>query len=116
MGRSRCLEIHRPFIELERGAGAEPQAEGSVAATIPVVGTHVHGVFEHSIARHALVQALAASRGFTWSPATAQPAGNQFDVLANVLEASLQLGTREERCIRKDSPPNLLGHAVRLRN
>jgi adenosylcobyric acid synthase len=99
MGRSRCLEIHRPFVELDPGAGPEAEAEGSVAATIPVVGTHVHGLFEHSIARHALVQALAASRGFTWSPATPEAASSPFDVLADVLEKSLQLGSLTASCL-----------------
>jgi adenosylcobyric acid synthase len=83
-GRSRALEVHPPFLEIEAGV------EGSVATDRPVVGTHLHGILEQPEPRHALIHALAASRGFTWDPGTV-PAPDPFDTLADVLEATLHL-------------------------
>jgi len=83
-GRSRMLEQNMPFLEVEDGA------EGSVAADAPVVGTHLHGLLEQPQPRHALVHALAATRGFTWHPG-ATPALDPFDMLADVLEATVRL-------------------------
>jgi adenosylcobyric acid synthase len=83
-GRSSVLGEHLPFIEVEDGA------EGSVAADAPVVGTHLHGLLEQPQPRHALVHALAATRGFTWHPG-AVPAPDPFDALADILEATVRL-------------------------
>jgi adenosylcobyric acid synthase len=83
-GRSRVVEANRPFIGLEGGP------EGSVAADGSVVGTHLHGVFEQPQPRHALIGALAASRGFTWQP-EAVVGPDPYDRLADVLEATLRL-------------------------
>jgi cobyric acid synthase len=83
-GRSRALEVHQAFLDLEAGP------EGSVAADMPVAGTHLHGLLEQPQPRHALIHALAAKRGFTWNPesvATADP----FDALADVLETHVRL-------------------------
>jgi cobyric acid synthase len=78
------VERHPPFIEVEAGP------EGSVAADVPVVGTHLHGLLEQPAPRHALVHALAATRGFTWHPGAAQ-ALDPFDALADVVEATVRL-------------------------
>jgi len=86
MGRSHSLADHPPFVQLEAGA------EGSVGTDTPVVGTHVHGVFEQSMPRQALVQALAATRGFTWQAPGTQ-VGNPFDVIADALEKNVRLGS-----------------------
>jgi len=83
-GRARVREVHPPFLELEAGS------EGSVAADLPVVGTHLHGLLEQPEPRHVLVQALAASRGFTWQPAAGR-GRDPFDALADILEATVRL-------------------------
>jgi adenosylcobyric acid synthase len=83
-GRSSVLGEHLPFIEVEDGA------EGSVAPDAPVVGTHLHGFLDQPEPRHALVHALAATRGFTWQSG-ATPALDPFDTLADVLETTVFL-------------------------
>ena len=105
-GRSRVLEVRPPFLELEAGA------EGSVAVDAPVVGTHLHGVLEQPQPRHALIHALAASRGFTWDPGV--PAPDPFDALADVLEATVRLdGLRVASLL---ALPTLRGAASTARN
>ncbi len=84
VGRSRVLAKNLPFLEVETGP------EGSVAADAPVVGTHLHGLLEQPEPRHAMVHALAATRGFTWHPGAAS-GRDPFDALADVLEATLRL-------------------------
>jgi adenosylcobyric acid synthase len=84
MGRTRALAGELPFVDLDSGP------EGSASTNAAVVGTHLHGLFEQPEPRHALVRALAASRGFTWHPSAA-PALDPFDALADVLEATLRL-------------------------
>ena len=83
-GRSRVLGENLPFIGLEAGP------EGTVSAGAPVVGTHLHGVLERPEPRHALVRALAATRGFSWDSGDA-PTPDPYDRLADVLEATLRI-------------------------
>jgi adenosylcobyric acid synthase len=83
-GRSRQLEENLPFVGLEAGP------EGTVSAGAPVVGTHLHGVLEQPEPRHALIRALAATRGFNWDSGGA-PATDPYDTLADVLEATLRI-------------------------
>jgi len=93
-GRSRVLAKNLPFLEVETGP------EGSVAADAPVVGTHLHGLLEQPEPRHAMVHALAATRGFTWHPGAAS-GRDPFDALADLLEATLRLdGLRVRRSPR----------------
>ena len=84
LGRTTAQAGGGAFLDLDEGL------EGSVAADAPVVGTHVHGLLERPEPRHALVQALAATRGFRWRP-TAASVTDPYDALADVLEATVLL-------------------------
>ncbi len=76
----------RPLLLVgDRGEGAASE-DGRVA------GTYVHGVLEHVTPRQRLIRALAARRGFAWSPA-ARSAVDPYDVLADTLEQCLRLDT-----------------------
>jgi adenosylcobyric acid synthase len=66
------------------------RADGLVSQHGTVAGTYIHGLFEQAEARTALVRALAAARGFAWTPAEDR-GENEFDVIANALEANLAL-------------------------
>jgi adenosylcobyric acid synthase len=83
-GRERVVGDNLPLMVLETGP------EGVVAPGAAIVGTHVHGLFERAELREALVHALAASRGFVWQPGV-EPAADPYNVLADVLEATLRL-------------------------
>jgi adenosylcobyric acid synthase len=83
-GRSRVVGENLPFMRVTAGP------EGGVAPGAPIVGTHVHGLFERPELRQALVQALAASRGFAWHSGV-EPVTDPYDLLADVLEATLRL-------------------------
>jgi adenosylcobyric acid synthase len=73
-----------PFLDLDSCADGAVSADGRVA------GTYLHGVLEQPEPRRRLVKALAARRGFDWSPSE-RPAADPFDVLADTLERSLHL-------------------------
>jgi adenosylcobyric acid synthase len=64
--------------------------DGAVSPDGRVAGTYLHGMLEQAAPRHRLIHALAARRGFAWSPAT-RPALDVYDVLADTLEQSLRL-------------------------
>jgi len=64
--------------------------EGSVAADLPVAGTHMHGMFERPEPRHTLLRELAQSRGFEWA-LEAAPRSDPYDVLADVIEETVRL-------------------------
>jgi adenosylcobyric acid synthase len=84
VGRTRAHAECLPFLALEAGL------EGSVAADAMVVGTHLHGLLERPEPRHALIRALAETRGFAWDPEPAT-APDPYDTLANILERTLRL-------------------------
>ncbi|MDQ6670834.1 MAG: cobyric acid synthase [Chloroflexota bacterium] len=92
VGRTHVQLSNRPFIEIDG------RPEGSVAADLPVAGTHMHGLFERPEPRHALLRGLAQSRGFEWAPGAA-PTSDPYDVLADVIERSVRLdGLRISAC------------------
>jgi adenosylcobyric acid synthase len=74
-----------PLLELAAGS-----ADGAVTPDGRAAGTYLHGMLEQPEPRHRLLTALAARRGLTWSP-DARPSSNPYDLLADTLEASLQL-------------------------
>ena len=84
VGRTHVELSNRPFMEIDGSP------EGSVAADLPVAGTHIHGMFERPEPRHALLRELAQSRGFEWAP-DAVPRSDPYDVLADVIEESVRL-------------------------
>lgn len=92
VGQTHPQGANRPFLEIDGGP------EGSVAADLPVVGTHLHGLFEQPEPRHALVRGLAQSRGFEWAP-SAGSRSDPYDRLADVIERSVRLdGLRISAC------------------
>jgi adenosylcobyric acid synthase len=82
MGRTPASAI--PFLRVGS------KGDGGVSEDGRVAGTYLHGVLERAEPRHRLIAALAARRGFTWSPA-AGPRLDAYDLLADTLEASLRL-------------------------
>ena len=84
VGRTSAGVGGRSFLELEEGL------EGCVSGDMQVVGSSLHGLLECFEPRHALLEALAAARGFAWYSTTMRPA-NPYDVIADVLEAALHL-------------------------
>lgn len=85
VGRTERLAAHPPLLMLEAGE------EGGASDSLPVVGTHLHGLLENAEVRHALVQNLAEARGFTWRGARATSESDVYDRLADVLEETLDL-------------------------
>jgi adenosylcobyric acid synthase len=75
---------HAPFLQLESGPDGNVKHDGSV------VGTYVHGLFEQAEPRHALVRALAETRGLHWSPASPTNV-DAYDDLARVLAETVSL-------------------------
>jgi len=73
-----------PFVQLAT------HGDGAVSADGRVAGTYLHGLLESPEIRQRLVKTLAARRGFEWSPDGA-PATDPYDLLADTLEATLQL-------------------------
>ena len=84
IGRTQVRDSNRPFMEMD---GAP---EGSVAAHIPVAGTHIHGLLERSEPRHVVLRTLAQSRGFEWRRG-AGPTADPYDLLADVIEKTVRL-------------------------
>jgi adenosylcobyric acid synthase len=74
----------RPLLRLR------PRADGAVSDDGRIAGTYLHGMLEQPEPRRRLLRALATRRGFDWSPAK-DPAADPYDILADTLEASLQL-------------------------
>jgi adenosylcobyric acid synthase len=73
-----------PLLQLESGPDGYVKPDGSVA------GTYVHGLFEQVEPRHALIRALAQTRGFQWSPASSTNV-DAYDELARVLGQTVSL-------------------------
>jgi len=73
-----------PFVQLAT------HGDGAVSTDGRVAGTYLHGLLESPEIRQRLVKTLAARRGFEWSPDGA-PATDPYDLLADTLEATLQL-------------------------
>ena len=74
----------RPFLQLEDAT------DGAISADGVVAGSYVHGVLERDDLRHTLLGALAAARGFTWTPERLTEA-DPYDRLADILEQTLRL-------------------------
>jgi adenosylcobyric acid synthase len=94
------VEVTGYEIHVGRTWGAQQNAlfdlptgrDGSISDDGLVAGTYLHGILEQAPPRHALLQALARARGFTFRPAPiASP--DVYDQLADVLQATLQLPT-----------------------
>jgi adenosylcobyric acid synthase len=83
MGRTDASRVP-PLLRLEDGPDGAVSADGLVA------GTYLHGVWERTEARHALVRTLAAARGYAWQPGQT-PARDAYDALADVIEAAVRL-------------------------
>jgi len=83
-----------PFAVVARGGRAGP--DGATSADGRVVGTYLHGVFEHPGFRRAVLEALAARRGATLPPAAddathAAVVDAAFDALADAVRTHLDV-------------------------
>jgi adenosylcobyric acid synthase len=84
-------EIHvgsTPSESLEPLLELNGRTEGAVGGG-GVGGTYVHGVFESSEPRQALLRHLGARRGFRWRPGG--PAADPYDRLADTLSGTVDL-------------------------
>jgi adenosylcobyric acid synthase len=63
MGETRYLDGVRPFCEVLRAGAAGVIADGAVSDDGFVVGTYLHGLFDHDTFRHAFIRAARAARG-----------------------------------------------------
>ena len=95
LGRTTSID---PGTGTDTGSPVQPlldlgtRADGAVSADGQVAGTSLHGLlaWENREARHALLRALAATRGLAWQPSPAvRP--DPYDRLADVLAARLRL-------------------------
>lgn len=87
------LEV--PGYEIHHGVteARQPLFEGDGAVSGLVAGTYLHGLFEDTALREALVAALRARRGLPPQPPDAQKDRlAAYDRLANLLEEQLDLG------------------------
>lgn len=69
MGETRYLGDARPFCRLRRARTVKSLADGAVAADASVVGTYLHGLFDHDSFRHGFIRAARGASGL--APATA---------------------------------------------
>ena len=89
MGRTAPLTSADGGTEIFVNLG--DRQDGLVDHDGTVAGTYIHGLFERAEARTALVQALAAARGFAWTPPNQDQADDSYEVIADALEANLAL-------------------------
>lgn len=92
-GRLRPVGPLAPFAFVE-GPGSELVAEGAVDWTAGVLGTSLHGVFDHPEARQVLLQWVSGRRGrhFVASGVSLEAARRQeADRIADALEAEVDL-------------------------
>jgi adenosylcobyric acid synthase len=78
--------VHAALLDLDGGP------EGAVSASGVVAGTYLHGIFERPEPRHALLGALASTRGFRWNPGPERKV-DAYDALADVLAVAIDLPT-----------------------
>ena len=96
----RGVEVEGYEIHVGRTWGEMPDAlldlptgpDGSITTDGMVAGTYLHGIFEQADARHALLQALAQTRGFSIGPAPSVQL-DPYAELASVLADTLRLDT-----------------------
>lgn len=81
MGETRYLEDARPFCQLRRTRTVESLADGAVAADASVIGTYLHGLFDHDSFRHGFIRAARGASGLAPATALAGVAGERDDRL-----------------------------------
>jgi adenosylcobyric acid synthase len=94
-----------PWIALDDGWGAEP--EGTANADGSVLGTSLHGLFEGDEFRNAFLAGVATRRGKSFLPSGVSFAAareTQFDRLADLLEAHLDMAAIEKLIATGDRP------------
>ena len=83
-----------PFTVTERAGGAVAEPDGASDPTGRIVGTYLHGLFENTRLRRALLESLAAwsgKPGGSWGLSAGPRA--RYDRLAEVVGASLDIST-----------------------
>jgi adenosylcobyric acid synthase len=80
------------FTVLARNGSAVQELDGAVSAGGAVVGTLIHGLFEHDGLRAGLLERLRARRGLPpWGPRRPRSHAAQYDRLAGWLRENLDL-------------------------
>jgi adenosylcobyric acid synthase len=75
-----------------RDAGGDAWEDGATSEDGWVAGTHVHGLFEETALRRALLRAVAEHRGRRWRPGSVVPdTESELDRLADALESSVDM-------------------------
>jgi adenosylcobyric acid synthase len=77
-------------LNMARSRGGEGSTDGAVSPDGLIAGTYLHGLFHNVDVRRALLSALAARRGVTWTPGS-QGAVDPFDCLADAVAAHVDL-------------------------
>jgi len=100
MGRTRRLGA-RPLIEIaERGGRSVKDLDGAAQADGHIAGTYLHGLFDNSSARGAILAYLARRRGLAWPAAGQAGEGLEeaFGRLAAAVRGALDMTRLRERC------------------
>jgi adenosylcobyric acid synthase len=72
LGSTAADHAAHPLLRVRREGEGEETADGASSADGRVIGTYLHGFFDHDPLRHALVKALRASAGLA-APASLAP-------------------------------------------
>lgn len=94
MGRvTRAPGCEAAFAITERNGSEQTALDGARSDTGTVIGTMIHGLFENSSVRGALIAALRSRKGLPpRSPASLAPlAEDEFDRIAGVLRANVDM-------------------------
>jgi adenosylcobyric acid synthase len=93
MGRvSRAPGCRAAFSIMERNGQEQAALDGAVSADGVVVGTMIHGLFENAWLRRSLLAALRSKKGLSPPPRVpAAPAADEFDRIAGVLRANVDM-------------------------
>jgi adenosylcobyric acid synthase len=78
------------FIIEQRNGALEADVDGEISKDGAVVGTMIHGLFENASIRRELITGLRRARGLAEAPDTANLVVDEYDRLADVVEAHLR--------------------------
>ncbi|HEY8477691.1 MAG TPA: cobyric acid synthase [Chloroflexota bacterium] len=96
MGRTERAALGPAVQIVERDGRPTQHGDGAVSEDGRILGTYVHGLFQHHEARRAILRGLAESVSAPWRPSSAgiddaQRRAQAYDRLAAVVRASLDM-------------------------